>query len=133
MEGELRKKNLLYSLDADTQSSERLTERKKSVDETQPQITNETPQNPTTAIQAGQSIQVNEKINEPSKKQSNVETEVNQDKIVEKDMDQEKQQAQAAEDEKAQDNEADATVSEDSDHENQKQKPLDINVQSFSA
>lgn len=53
MEGELRKKNLLYSLDADTQSSERLTERKKSGDETQPQTTNETPENPTSTGQAG--------------------------------------------------------------------------------
>ena len=42
MEGELRKKNLLYSLDADTQSSERLTERKKSGEEPQPQTCNET-------------------------------------------------------------------------------------------
>ena len=35
MEGELRKKNLLFSIDTDTQSSERLTEGKKSTQDAQ--------------------------------------------------------------------------------------------------
>ena len=63
MEGELRKKNLLYSLEADTQSSDRLTERKKSGEEPHPQTGNETTDTPPKATpEVEQSVQVNQKV-----------------------------------------------------------------------